>query len=78
MRESATAFNGLSPFQAAGFSITKIRLPMPLIRRSLQLWVLVAGHVFAALFVKDLGYGLDQIDDAHVKNFASLLKETHS
>jgi hypothetical protein len=78
MRESATAFNGLSPFQAAGFSITKIRLPMPLIRRSLQLWVLIAGHVFAALFVKDLGYGLDQIDDAHVKNFASLLKETHS
>ena len=51
---------------------------MPLIRRSLQLWILVAGHLFAALFVKDLGYGLDQIDDAHVKNIASFLKQTHS
>lgn len=51
---------------------------MPLIRRSLQLWILVAGHLFAALFVKDLGYGLDQIDDAHIKNIASFLKETHS
>jgi hypothetical protein len=55
-----------------------IPLPMPFIRRSLQLWILVAGHLFAAIFVKDLGYGLDQIDDANVKNIASFLKETHS
>ncbi|NBZ94951.1 MAG: hypothetical protein EBR40_00715 [Proteobacteria bacterium] len=51
---------------------------MPFIRRSLQLWILVAGHLFAAIFVKDLGYGLDQIDDATVKNIAFFLKETHS
>lgn len=78
MRESSTTFNGLSPIQADDISITLILLPMLLINRSLQLWILVIGHVFAALFVKDLSFGLDQIDDANVKGIASFLKETHS
>lgn len=45
------------------------------IRRSLQLWILVVGHIFAGLFLKDLCAGLDQIDDVQVKGIAVVLKE---
>lgn len=44
-----------------------------LIRRSLQLWILILGHFFAGMFLKDLVVGLDQIDDASVKEIASVL-----
>lgn len=44
--------------------------------RSLQLWVLVAGHIFAGMFLRDLGAGLEQIDDAQVKGFAQTLRES--
>lgn len=49
-------------------------LASPLVKRSLQLWVLLLGHVFATSFLKDLGRGLDQIDDVQVKEMALLLK----
>ena len=42
--------------------------------RSLQLWILVIGHLFAGTFLKDLCAGLDQIDDAQVKGVAFTLK----
>ena len=40
------------------------------IRRSLPLWILLVGHLFAGMFLKDLCAGLDQIDDPHVKGVA--------
>jgi hypothetical protein len=49
-------------------------LTSPLLKRSLQLWVLLFGHVFATSFLRDLGKGLDQIDDAQVKEMARLIK----
>ena len=45
------------------------------IRRSLQLWILVIGHTFSGMFLKDLCAGLDQIDDAQVKGIAVALRE---
>lgn len=52
-----------------------IRFLASLSGRSLQLWVLVAGHVFAGMFLRDLGAGLEQIDDAQVKGFAQAIRE---
>lgn len=49
-------------------------LTSPLVKRSLQLWILIVGHFFATSFLKDLGRGLDQIDDAQVKQMGLLLK----
>ena len=51
------------------------QLPISLAHKSIQLWVLLAGHVFAGLFLRDLGVGLEQIDDPRVKGFAVLLGE---
>jgi hypothetical protein len=51
------------------------QLPISLARKSIQLWVLLAGHVFAGLFLRDLSVGLEQIDDPRVKGFAVLLGE---
>lgn len=50
----------------------------PLVKRSLQLWILILGHFFATTFLKDLGKGLDQIDDAQVKEMGLLLKHLFS
>lgn len=49
-------------------------LASPLWKRSLPLWVLLAGHFCATSFLKDLGRGLDQIDDIQVKQAALFLK----
>lgn len=49
-------------------------LVLPVIRRSLQLWILLVGQIFASYFLKNIGIGLDQIDDAHVKEIARVLK----
>jgi hypothetical protein len=43
---------------------------MSIIRRSLPLWILLFGHFFAGIFLRDLSAGLDQIDDTHVKGVA--------
>jgi hypothetical protein len=51
------------------------QLPISHARKSIQLWVLLAGHVFAGLFLRDLSVGLEQIDDPRVKGFAVLLGE---
>lgn len=53
-------------------------LTSPLVKRSLQLWILIVGHFFATSFLKDLGRGLDQIDDAQVKEMGLLLKHIFS
>jgi len=52
-----------------------LKLLISLACKSIQLWVLVAGHVFAGLFLRDLGVGLEQIDDPRVKGIAIALKE---
>jgi len=44
------------------------------LRRSFQLWFLIVGHIFATSFLRDLGKGLDQIDDAQVKELGLMLK----
>jgi hypothetical protein len=44
-------------------------------KRSLQLWILVVGHLFAGMFLKDLCEGLEQIDDSQVKGFTVGLRE---
>ncbi|MEI6377588.1 MAG: hypothetical protein WCO97_10385 [bacterium] len=49
-----------SPFQAA-------------VRRSAPLWILLLGHVFAALFLRNLGVGVDQIDDPQAMVMARVL-----
>ena len=58
------------------------RMPNPssnhaAIRRSLPLWILVVGHGFASLFLKNLGVGVDQIDDPQVMSVASLFSKIH-
>lgn len=50
-------------------------LASPWVNRSIQLWVLIAGHFFAGMFVNDLCNGLEQIDDAQVKVLALTLRE---
>lgn len=45
-----------------------------LLKRSLPLWVLLVGHLCASSFLKDLGRGLDQIDDVEVKQAALFLQ----
>lgn len=78
MIDLACGFNGLS------FRIVNAPVPnmitsrlLPILRRSLQFWVILFGHIFAMLFLKDLGTGLDQIDNAQVKQLACLLKDMH-
>jgi len=53
-------------------------LTSPVLRSSLQLWFLVIGQIFASTFLKDLGKGLDQIDDAQVKEMALLIKSIYA
>ena len=43
------------------------------VRRSVPLWILLVGHVFAALFLRNLGVGVDQIDDPQAMGMARLL-----
>lgn len=50
----------------------------PLVKRSFQLWILILGHFFATSFLKDLGNGLDQIDDEQVKKMGLMLKHLFS
>jgi len=49
-------------------------LASPVLRRSLQLWFIIVGHIFATTFLRDLGKGLEQIDDVQVKELGLLLK----
>ncbi len=47
------------------------------VSHSLPLWILIAGHLFAVLFIRDLGLGLHQIDDKHVVGIAQLMNSIH-
>ena len=47
------------------------------IRRSLPLWILVVGHAFTALFLGNLGVGVDQIANPQVLSVASLFIKLH-
>jgi hypothetical protein len=40
------------------------------IRRSIPLWIILVGQIFGMLFLRNLGMGVDQIDDLHVLNVA--------
>jgi len=57
-------------------SKSMIQFLTALASRSLQLWVLVAAHLFAGMFLRDLGAGLEQIDDVQVKSLAQTLRES--
>ena len=46
------------------------------LRRSIPLWILILGHVFSSLFLRNLGEGLGEIDDATVRNIAMVVKNT--
>ncbi len=51
------------------------RMPNPssnhaAIRRSIPLWIILVGQIFGMLFLRNLGMGVDQIDDLHVLNVA--------
>lgn len=46
------------------------------LRRSIPLWTLVFGHVFSGLFLRNLGEGLGEIDEASVRNIALAIKNT--
>jgi len=43
----------------------------------IPLWILILGHIFSVLFLRDLGRGLNQIDDIHVVGFARLVHSMH-
>lgn len=47
------------------------------VRRSAPLWILLVGHVFAALFLRNLGVGVDQIDDPKAMGVAHLLVRSY-
>ncbi|MFZ4717400.1 MAG: hypothetical protein ACOYMT_07625 [Chthoniobacterales bacterium] len=47
------------------------------IRRSIPLWILLVGHVLAAFFLRNLGVGVDQIDDPQAMGMAHLLVQVH-
>lgn len=40
----------------------------------MQLWILFAGQLFASYFLKNIGIGLDQINDVQVKEIARFLQ----
>lgn len=48
-----------------------------IVTASIPLWILLAGHVFAALFLRNLGLGLDQIDDASLRSLAGGISVCH-
>ena len=45
--------------------------------RCSPLWILLAGHIFVLLFLRDLGEGVHQIDDPHAMAMAHLLGQLH-
>ncbi len=47
------------------------------IRRSIPLWILLVGLVLAAFFLRNLGVGVDQIDDPQAMGMAHLLVQVH-
>ena len=47
------------------------------ITRSFPLWILLLGHLFCGLFLRDLGHGLSKINDPSVAAFAQLLSRTY-
>jgi len=47
------------------------------IRCSLPLWILVVGHAFTALFLRNLGVGVDQIVNPQVLSVAHLFTKLH-
>lgn len=70
---------GIVPERGFGHSFTMPSfLASPVLRNSLQLWFLLAGHLFATTFLRDLGRGLDQINDARVREMALLIKTLFS
>lgn len=46
------------------------------LRRSIPLWILIFGHVFSGLFLRNLGEGLGEIDEVSVRNIAMTLENT--
>jgi hypothetical protein len=44
-----------------------------LVSTSLPLWILFLGHIFASLFLRNLGTGLDAIEDPHLRPLSQLL-----
>lgn len=47
------------------------------IRRSLPLWILVVGQIFGTLFLRNLGIGVDQIDDPYALSVARIFGQIH-
>ena len=47
------------------------------LQRSIPLWILVVGHAFTALFLGNLGVGVDQIDNPQVLSVAHLFTKLH-
>ena len=43
------------------------------ISSSLPIWILFFGHLFATLFLKNLGHGLEAIEDSQLRSLAQLL-----
>jgi len=43
----------------------------------MPLWILISGHVFSGLFLRNLGEGFGGIDEVSVRNIAMAIKNIH-
>ena len=59
------------------FTIMKPKTPGTFVSSSIPLWILFAGQLFAALFLRNLESGIEQIDDHQLRALATVLNGVH-